>query len=124
MRRWARTTSRGRRRVGSNREPAAGSSLRRSRFRAPDRCPRAIQTLKPDASDNPGTVLANFDINSGKLTSSRTLDLPVKGTSDSLANEADLEGVWWVAADNRIYGATTQNGATTPPTMPEVFAVG
>jgi hypothetical protein len=29
-----------------------------------------------------------------------------------------------VAADNRVYGTGTINGANTPRTLPEVFAIG
>jgi hypothetical protein len=82
------------------------------------------QTTAGDAQGNPDTVVAHLDLDSGKLTSSKTLSLPVSGTGNSLANGANFEATWWVAADDRLYGAQVLNGRNPPPTTPEVFAVG
>jgi hypothetical protein len=82
------------------------------------------QTTAGDAQGNPDTVVAHLDLDSGKLTSSKTLSLPVSGTGNSLADGANFEATWWVAADDRLYGAQVLNGRNTPPTAPEVFAVG
>jgi hypothetical protein len=69
-------------------------------------------------------VLANFDVNSGKLTSSRKLSIPVQGTNTTLPNEVDMRGTWYVAADNRVYAANLQNGKNTPANEPQVYALG
>lgn len=76
------------------------------------------------SSGRPPTVLALFDLNTGVLTSTTKFDLPVKGTNLSLASAQSFQSTWFVAADNRVYGTATINGANTPRTLPEVFAIG
>ena len=75
-------------------------------------------------SGRPPTVLAHVDLNTGALTSTTKFDLPVTGTNLSLASAQSFQNTWFVAADDRVYGVATGNGATTPPTQPEVFAIG
>jgi outer membrane protein assembly factor BamB len=73
---------------------------------------------------DPDVVLAKFDINSGSVTSSRKLNIPVQGTNTTLPNQVDMRGTWFVAADNRVYGANLQNGKNPPASEPQVYALG
>ena len=73
---------------------------------------------------DPDVVLADFDVNSGKVTSNRKLNIPVPGTNTTLPNEVDLRGTWFVAADDRVYAANLENGKNPPATEPQVYALG
>lgn len=77
-------------------------------------------TLNSDGS----MVLSEFNVKTGAATSTRKVQVPIPGSNELLGDDIDPESVWYVAADNRIYGVTTQTSQATQNTDPQVFAFG
>jgi hypothetical protein len=69
-------------------------------------------------------VLAEFNVKTGAVTSTRKLQVSIPGSTGLLGGDIDPESVWYVAADNRVYGVTTQTSQATAATDPQVFAFG
>jgi hypothetical protein len=58
------------------------------------------------------------------LLSNKKQDIQVYQNGRTLPAVLDLKSVWFIGADNRVYGANLATANNNLPQTPEVFSVG